>query len=133
MQRMVRSPIPPNKVNINTQNTNPQQPSESPAFLLAKRIKNEQGAQKASEFLLAIEAFIAPAERVHISSRLSLPSIQKKAPQAPIQDSMKNNQASFNPLPLFNMLSGMNNSSKGASNAPDPAMLARLMSMMNKK
>ncbi len=158
MQRIARSSIPPNR-NNNTPSTNINSDfqNESPAFLLALRIKNEQGAAKAAEFLLAMEPYLAPFERMHISSRLGLPNVQKQAPKSmPSQQgtgnvnftmpqnnnfnmpgmggfNMPNMGGGMNPMALINMLSGINSMQKNNSNSMDPAMISKLMSIMGKK
>lgn len=142
MQKIMRSSIPPNK-NITTPANHTQ--NESPAFLLALRIKNEQGTIKAAEFLLAMEPYLAPMERMHISNRLGLPNVQKPVQNTAQKTAAPNftmpqnngfnmpNMGSMNPLSLINMLSGMNSMQKNASNSMDPAMISKLMSIMSKK
>ena len=35
----------------------------SPALVMARRIRNEQGQERARQYLMAMEPFLAPAER----------------------------------------------------------------------
>ena len=45
----------------------------SPALMMASRIRAEQGPEKAAQYLSAMEPFLAPGERTHISYTLGLP------------------------------------------------------------
>ncbi|MBQ9833182.1 MAG: hypothetical protein IJO48_05550 [Clostridia bacterium] len=154
MQRVAQSSVPPRRNSSNNSartnqsvNNNGIMQNESPAFMLAMRIKNEQGAHKAAEYLLAMEPYLAPAERMHISSRLGLPQVKKEVPKSNNMPQANQNTGGGmnfanmgnmgginNPMNLINMLSKMNGSgAKNTQNMPDPAMMARLMSMMGKK
>lgn len=59
--------------------------AESPAFRMASRIRTEQGADRAAQYLRAMEPFLAPAERAHIAQQLGLqiPPAPQPMPQAP--------------------------------------------------
>lgn len=105
--------------------------SASPAFTMASRIKREQGAGRAAEYLAAMEPYLAPAERAHIASQLNLPSYApppppvQAAPQSPISGSMND---PMQLLSLFSMLGGMGAGKSGAEGvAGNPMMLAQLL------
>ena len=44
----------------------------SPALAMAKRIRSEQGQERARQYLNAMEPFLAPAERAHIAQQLGV-------------------------------------------------------------
>lgn len=63
-------------------------PMRSPAFSMAQRIKSEQGAEQAGRYLMAMEPYLAPAERAHIAEQLGvkLPTASAQAtPPPPMQ------------------------------------------------
>lgn len=58
---------------------------ESPAFRMASRIRTEQGADRAAQYLKAMEPFVAPAERAHIAQQLGLSMPPDPPPPQPSQ------------------------------------------------
>lgn len=120
---------------------------ESPALLLGKRIKKEQGRERAYEFLSAMEPFLAPGERELIASQLGVampePGSYSRAykdkepsrtPPGGSAAAGPDNMAGF--LKLMQLMNGMQGAPGGAQKTPgtggmpDPAMLAKLMGML---
>ena len=71
MQRIAPNAMPPRKSGTN-QPCGGKGEEESPAYRMARRIQREQGPQRATQYLNAMEPFLAPAERAHIAERLGL-------------------------------------------------------------
>lgn len=61
MQRTLNNTIP------QPQRDRQQGAQYSPAYTMASRIRNEQGRDRAAEYLGAMEPFLAPGEREHIA------------------------------------------------------------------
>lgn len=116
---------------------------ESPALLLGKRIKKEQGRDRAYEFLGAMEPFLAPGERELIASQLGVAipeqgsySRANKAKESASPGGAAgapDNMAGF--LKLMQLMNGFSSpagaqKTPGAGGGPDPAMLAKLMGML---
>lgn len=80
MQRVAQSTIPPRQSTQQQACSSHSPQNASPAFIMAMRIRNEQGPQRAAQYLAAMEPFIAPAERAYISNRLGLPSAHASNP-----------------------------------------------------
>ena len=106
-----------------------QQPS--PAFIMASRIKNEQGSARAAEYLAAMAPYLAPGERAHIAAQLNLP--QYTPPPPPPQQAPPQPQQSAggmgDPMQMMQMLSalgGMGNAG-GAAGMGNPMMLAQML------
>ena len=59
MQRTLNNTIP------QPQRDRQQGAQYSPAYTMASRIRNEQGRDRAAEYLGAMEPFLAPGEREH--------------------------------------------------------------------
>lgn len=104
----------------------------SPAWLLAKRIRTEQGIEHLRRYLDAMEPFLAPAERVWIARSFGMPY----DPNIPKREAGSNatgqNSSSFggmNPMMLMQLLTQSGKGGKGGS--INPAMLSQLMNMMN--
>lgn len=126
------------------QPTPPQSEFESPALLLGKRIKKEQGRERAYEFLGAMEPFLARGERELIASQLgvALPEYgtytrdKREAPrQSPANGSSTGTDNMASLLKLFQLMNGVPGGSAGAQKGGstggiDPSMLAKLMGMM---
>ncbi|HOG00501.1 MAG TPA: hypothetical protein PKW29_05255 [Clostridia bacterium] len=68
-----------------TQSQRDASPHVSPAYIMAARIRNEQGRERAGEYLAAMEPFLAPGERQHIASQLGVPLVQRPNPPPPQQ------------------------------------------------
>ncbi len=113
----------------------------SPALQLAMRIRNEQGRERAAQFLLAMEPFLAPAERSHIAAKIGVSLPQKQPAQqrgndpfsethTPVQQMPFSQQRGSDPLQMMQMLSGLGGlGGMGQKNGmgTDPAALARLL------
>lgn len=145
-----------------TQNRDQRQPQQqtSPAYTMAARIRNEQGRERAGEYLLAMQPFLAQGEREHIAASLDIPIPQRSQPQPqysqPQQQGFSSAQFSpqFNmpnsqpcggmndPLQLMQLLSGLgmmgqkpqSGSAQASPMGANPLMLAQLLgSMMGKR
>lgn len=145
-----------------TQNRDQRQPQQqtSPAYTMAARIRNEQGRERAGEYLLAMQPFLAQGERDHIAASLDIPIPQRPQPQPqysqPQQQGFSSAQFSsqFNmpnsqprggmndPLQLMQLLSGLgmmgqkpqSGSAQASPMGANPLMLAQLLgSMMGKR
>ncbi len=138
MQRMPPN-MPPRQNNQNGTGA-----AVSPALNMARRIRSEQGAEQARQYLLDMEPYLAPAERAHIAEQLgvALPPRQERTQAAPTPPmgggmpmggnplsalgamggnplaalgAMGGNAGGANPMQLIQMLSGMQGG--GAGNA----------------
>lgn len=122
---------------------------ESPALLLGKQIKKEQGRDRVYEYLGAMEPFLAPGERELIASQLGV-----AVPSGSYSRGYKDNEPPRTPPPSggaagpdsmagFVKLMQLMNSMQGGGapfgaqktpdtggKGPDPAMLAKLMGML---
>lgn len=131
----------------------------SPAYVMAARIKNEQGAERAGEYLAAMEPFLAPGERAHIAARLGVPMIVREPPrqapqyQAPPQGTVRPQAnggmgEAMQMMQMLSMLGSMNGQKTAQGNGGsgfgglggmgglggDPMMLAQMLSgLMGKK
>ena len=72
MQRTLNNTIP------QPQRDRQQGAQYSPAYTMASRIRNEQGRDRAAEYLGAMEPFLAPGEREHIAKMLDIPLPQRQ-------------------------------------------------------
>ena len=91
---------------------------------MARRIRNEQGQERAKQYLMAMEPFLAPAERAHIAEQLGVPlparPVQQPAPgpsPAPPFGQQPQQQAPFSGMP-FGQAGGMPFMGKGGMNNP---------------
>lgn len=114
----------------------------SPALQLAERIRNEQGRERVQQFLLAMEPFLAPAERSHIAEKLGvqLPVRQStemnaggdpfsKGPQ-PFRQNAFPPQQGGNPLEMMQLLSGLGAMGGKGNAGTDQLALAQLLGSM---
>ncbi|MCE5234673.1 MAG: hypothetical protein ABFC62_03385 [Clostridiaceae bacterium] len=136
MQRIAPNTVPPRQSDGNRNNQNT---GGSPALMMGRRIRAEQGAERAQQYLAAMEPFVAPAERAHIAQQLGvqLPvrAERNKEPQPPPQGESFQ-PPNFGGMPNF---SGMPNFGGGGMNGmPNFAglggggnNLAQMMQMMN--
>lgn len=70
MQRIAPNTVPPRQGgNDRNGNTNA---GGSPALIMARRIRSEQGVERTRQYLIAMEPYIAPAERAHIAQQLGI-------------------------------------------------------------
>ena len=103
---------------------------QSPALNMARRIRSEQGAEQARQYLMDMEPYLAPAERNHIASQIgvNLPKRQenRNMPQQPAQPSQPvqqgGAQGSMNPLSMLGGLGGM-----GGMNGGNPMQLLQML------
>ncbi|MEG1547593.1 MAG: hypothetical protein RR232_02455 [Clostridia bacterium] len=155
MQRIAPNPFMPRQ-NAQTQSNTAQNASN--AMMLARRIRNEQGVERARQYLIAMEPFLAPAERYHIADQLGIqvprpsdnyvPQSQNVASAMPTPVGSGTNSGMGNPMQLIQMLSSL--TGKGASplsalgglggasaqqgGGMDPMMMAQLLGgMLGKK
>ena len=124
---------------------------------MAARIRNEQGRERAGEYLAAMEPFLAPGERAHIAAQLGVPMVQR-APQPPPAPSFEPPPSAGLP-PIFSQMTqqrggmgdmmqmmqmlqafgGMGGKGKDAGNMGNmggmnnPLMLAQMLGLMGKK
>lgn len=155
MQRSPQSNMP------NAQGQRDATPHMSPAYTMAARIRNEQGKERAAEYLAAMEPFLAPGERAHIAAQLGVPLTQPAPPPPPVAQSQpfqqqsqpfsqqmppvfsqlaQNRGAMNDPVQMVQLISalrGMNGGDKGTmpdmSGLNNALMLAQLFSTMGKK
>ena len=100
-----------------TQNRDQRQPQQqtSPAYTMAARIRNEQGRERAGEYLLAMQPFLAQGEREHIAASLDIPIPQRPQPQPQYSQPQQQGFSSAQFSPQFNM---PNSQPRGGMNAP---------------
>ena len=108
-----------------TQNRDQRQPQQqtSPAYTMAARIRNEQGRERAGEYLLAMQPFLAQGEREHIAASLDIPIPQRSQPQPQYSQPQQQGFSSAQFSPQFNM---PNSQPRGGMN--DPLQLMQLLS-----
>lgn len=116
-----------------TQYRDQRQPQQqtSPAYTMAARIRNEQGRERAGEYLLAMQPFLAQGEREHIAASLDIPIPQRSQPQPQYSQPQQQGFSSAQFSPQFNM---PNSQPRGGMN--DPLQLMQLLSglgMMGQK
>ena len=116
-----------------TQYRDQRQPQQqtSPAYTMAARIRNEQGRERAGEYLLAMQPFLAQGEREHIAASLDIPIPQRPQPQPQYSQPQQQGFSSAQFSPQFNM---PNSQPRGGIN--DPLQLMQLLSglgMMGQK
>ena len=116
-----------------TQNRDQRQPQQqtSPAYTMAARIRNEQGRERAGEYLLAMQPFLAQRESEHIAASLDIPIPQRPQPQPQYSQPQQQGFSSAQFSPQFNM---PNSQPRGGMN--DPLQLMQLLSglgMMGQK
>lgn len=116
-----------------TQNRDQRQPQQqtSPAYTMAARIRNEQGRERAGEYLLAMQPFLAQGERDNIAASLDIPIPQRPQPQPQYSQPQQQGFSSAQFSPQFNM---PNSQPRGGMN--DPLQLMQLLSglgMMGQK
>ena len=116
-----------------TQNRDQRQPQQqtSPAYTMAARIRNEQGRERAGEYLLAMQPFLAQGEREHIAASLDIPIPQRSQPQPQYSQPQQQGFSSAQFSPQFNL---PNSQPRGGMN--DPLQLMQLLSglgMMGQK
>lgn len=74
----------------------------SPALAMARRIRNEQGQERARQYLMAMEPFLAPAERAHIAQQLGVTLPVPSAPPFAQGQPNQAQQAPGQPQSSFN-------------------------------
>lgn len=124
MQRFPTRGMPPHTVQDGREEV-------SPVLRLARRIREEQGAEKVREFLAAMTPFAAPYELRHIAESFGISyesvererSVRQEAPnnrQAP-QPNAGNMLDQINRIKMLMQLSGM------MKNGGDPSALLNLL------
>ncbi len=149
---------PPQNNTAQTQGQGNSSPYMSPAYTMAARIRNEQGRERAGEYLAAMEPFLAPGERAHIASQLGVPLVQQAAPPSPppgqpfdapprsadasqMFSQLVQQQGGMNNMmqmmQLMKAFGGMGGDGKGGApglgNLNSTLMLAQMLGMMGKK
>lgn len=120
MQRMPPT-MPPRQ---NNQNGNGA--AASPALNMARRIRSEQGAEQARQYLMDMEPYLAPAERAHIAEQVgvTLPPKQGGAGSMP-------NAGAANPMNAGNPFSALGAMPGGGGNGgANPMQLLQMLSGM---
>ncbi|MCR5808019.1 MAG: hypothetical protein K6G56_00500 [Clostridiales bacterium] len=117
----------------------------SPLLRLARRIREEQGAERVREFLAAMMPFAAPGEIRHISEGFGIPfeSVENAGRR---RNNNRNGQSAEERLSLddrpqrasqsdqgMNMLRTLMQLKGLMNGAPDPRTLMELMGSMNRK
>lgn len=149
---------PPQSNTAQAQGQGNSSPYMSPAYTMAARIRNEQGRERAGEYLAAMEPFLAPGERAHIASQLGVPLVQCAAPPPPppaqsfeapprgpdvsqMFSQLAQQQGGMNNvmqmMQLMKTFGAMGGEGKGAApgmgNLNSTLMLAQMLGMMGKK
>ena len=134
MQRTLNNTIP------QPQRDRQQGAQYSPAYTMASRIRNEQGRDRAAEYLGAMEPFLAPGEREHIAKMLDIPLPQRQytppPPHAQGPQAMPNLGGMGDTMQLMQLLSSLGGMGKGGSplgqsgGGMNPLMLAQLLGNM---
>ena len=91
-----------------------------PALAMARRIRMEQGEERAKQYLLAMEPFLAPAERMHIAQQLGI-TLPERRHQEPLQHPPEQPFGQGAPMPFPNMPFGQGGLpflNKGGMNNP---------------
>jgi len=154
MQRIAPNTVPPRQSGGGGNNSGH---NDSPALVMGRRIRAEQGVERARQYLIAMEPFIAPAERAHIAQQLGiqLPMHQEQRHFEPnneprdtgySQPTMPNfGNVNVNGIPnlagmgnnnLMQMMQMMNafGGMQGSKGKMDPMLMAQMFgSMMGKK
>lgn len=124
MQRMPPN-MPPRQ--NGTQNQRP----ASPALNMAQRIRSEQGAQRAAQYLMDMEPYLAPAERAHIAEQIGVTLPQRRTQPQP---QPQNAGAPMGGMPFSGMPNGgMPNGANpfgGMPNGGNPMQLLQMLGGM---
>ncbi len=129
MQRMPPN-MPPRKNDPNGMS----QPT-SPALHMARRIRSEQGAEQARQYLVAMEPYLAPAERRHIAEQVGV-SLPTRQESAPVQNAAAPSAGGANPLAGLGGMGGANplvalgNMGGGNGGGGNPMQLLQMLSGM---
>lgn len=148
MQRIAPNTVPPRQSDGNQNNRNT---GGSPALMMGRRIRAEQGAERAQQYLAAMEPFVAPAERAHIAQQLGvqLPARAERNKELQAQPQGESSQPpnfggmpNFSGIPNFGgggtpnfsgmpNLGGMSGMPNFANMAGGGNNIAQMMQMMN--
>ncbi|HWS30669.1 MAG TPA: hypothetical protein VN512_11260 [Clostridia bacterium] len=150
MQRIAPNTVPPRQSGGGSNNSGQ---GGSPALVMGRRIRAEQGVERARQYLMAMEPFVAPAERAHIAQQLGiqLPTHQEPRYAEPINEPQDTGfsqpnipnfgNANMNGMPNFpgmgnnnlmqmmqmmNAFSGM----QGGKGKMDPMLMAQMLGSM---
>ncbi|MEA5059538.1 MAG: hypothetical protein VB049_05815 [Candidatus Pelethousia sp.] len=130
MQRIAPNTLPPRGGNGSRQGGTSGQ-GESPAFRMANRIRSEQGADRAAQYLNAMEPFLAPAERAHIAEQLGLrisvpqPQAQPAPPPPPPPPSGQGSMPNMGTMPGVGAMPGL-----GGASMPNMGPLGNIGNIM---
>lgn len=128
MQRVPSRQTPPN-----VQKNIPRLNEASPALLMARRIRDEQGIEQLKKFLIAVEPFVAPYELRNISSGFGIEYdsliYERRINNSPQMNhgSQGANKGNSNQMRLMQMLMNMQGVAKGGK--PDMMNLLKMMNM----
>ena len=142
MQRMAPNSVPASK----PMPVKPEIIEEaSPALLMARRIRSEQGVEQLKRFLNSMEPFVAPAERMKIAESMGVrlnPSGPKAEPQAAkpspgagmpnIPSTPATGQSQGNPMSLLSSMLGQKGMGAANGGGLDPMMLMQMMNGMKR-
>ena len=133
----------------NSINPQQKQPVPTAAMSLAYRIRNEQGMERARQFLIAMEPFLAPMERQHIAEQVGVqippPQPRYERESGAQYSGAQSGGGGADPMQLIRMLSGLSGKQQGGgmpnlsgmgggTGGMDPMLMAQLLSgMMGKK
>ena len=140
MQRMAPNSVPASK-------PMPAKPDiieeASPALLMARRIRSEQGVEQLKRFLNSMEPFVAPAERMKIAESMGVrlnPSSPRAEPEAAkpplgmptIPSAPMMGQSQGNPMSILSSMLGNKGMGAGNGGGLDPMMLMQMMNGMKR-
>ena len=133
MQRIAPNTTPP-RGNSGVRQSGNGGSGESPAFNMASRIRTEQGADRAAQYLRAMEPFLAPAERTHIAQQLGLnmpPPPSPVAQPAPPGASIPNGMPNIGDTPGISGMPGMGGTGlSNMFNMPNMGQMGNLGNIM---
>ena len=134
MQQTPPTSVPPTMPEPTVPNV-AQEPS--PALLMARRIRGEQGIEQLKRFLEAMEPFVAPAERRMIAESMGIKlRTAEKGRQRDGRAAASEHigQGAFSdPMAMLGSLMGGQGWGNTSGDSAMPMMLAQLMSGMMKK
>ncbi len=142
MQRMAPNSVPASK-------PMPVKPDiieeASPALLMARRIRSEQGVEQLKRFLNSMEPFVAPAERMKIAESMGVrlnPSSPRSEPEAAkssagagvpnVPSTPMMGQGQGNPMSILSSMLGQKGMGAGTGGGLDPMMLMQMMNGMKR-
>jgi hypothetical protein len=152
MQRIAPNTVPPRQSGGGGNNSGH---NDSPALVMGRRIRAEQGVERARQYLMAMEPFVAPAERAHIAQQLGIQLPMHQEPRYTEPNNEPRDTGFSQPnMPNFGNVNGMPNipgmgnnnfmqmmqmmnafsGMQGGKGKMDPMLMAQMLgSMMGKK